>query len=40
MDNVSIIDPKYMVGTFMYVVGYIKVTLFITITSVVFGASF
>lgn len=38
MDNVSIIDPKYMVGTFMYVVGYIKVTLFITITSVVFGS--
>lgn len=38
MDTASIIDPTYMVGTFMYVVGYIKVTLFITIASVVFGS--
>lgn len=38
MNSISIIDPTYMVGTFLSVVGYIKVTLFITCMSVALGS--
>lgn len=33
----SIIDPTYIVGSFEYVIGYVRVTLFMTIAAVALG---
>jgi polar amino acid transport system permease protein/L-cystine transport system permease protein len=38
METTSIIDFTYIAGSFFYILGYVKVTVFITLISVVMGA--
>lgn len=38
MNDTGIIDFTYIAGSFFYVIGYVKVTLFLTFASVILGA--